>query len=100
MEDLNGTVEQMEFKSMQWFGATVRSHRTSILVRIRLCMAIEPSQLEVARARTQQIIDLRYMNSITGLGQTAFSCFFHSQGSFVGQYAVGARSGTYEANLY
>lgn len=33
MEDFNGMVEQMEFKSLQWFGATVRSHGSSILVR-------------------------------------------------------------------
>uniref|UniRef100_A0A8D0DJ81 Integrin subunit alpha 5 n=1 Tax=Salvator merianae TaxID=96440 RepID=A0A8D0DJ81_SALMN len=31
MEELNGTLEQMEFKSLQWFGATVRSHGSSIL---------------------------------------------------------------------
>ncbi|XP_077779873.1 integrin alpha-5 isoform X1 [Podarcis muralis] len=31
MEDFNGMVEQMEFKSLQWFGATVRSHGSSIL---------------------------------------------------------------------
>ncbi|XP_032066195.1 integrin alpha-5 [Thamnophis elegans] len=30
-EELNGTLEQMEFKSLQWFGATVRSHNKSIL---------------------------------------------------------------------
>ncbi|XP_072847340.2 integrin alpha-5 [Pogona vitticeps] len=30
-EDFNGTMEQMEFKSLQWFGATVRSHGSSIL---------------------------------------------------------------------
>uniref|UniRef100_A0ACB8END2 Uncharacterized protein n=1 Tax=Sphaerodactylus townsendi TaxID=933632 RepID=A0ACB8END2_9SAUR len=31
MEEVNGTLEQMEFKSLQWFGATVRSHGSSIL---------------------------------------------------------------------
>ncbi|XP_026529587.1 integrin alpha-5 [Notechis scutatus] len=31
LEELNGTLEQMEFKSLQWFGATVRSHGKSIL---------------------------------------------------------------------
>ncbi|XP_013925080.1 PREDICTED: integrin alpha-5-like [Thamnophis sirtalis] len=33
-EELNGTLEQMEFKSLQWFGATVRSHDKSILVSV------------------------------------------------------------------
>ncbi|KAL7989912.1 hypothetical protein Chor_012578 [Crotalus horridus] len=31
LDGLNGTLEQMEFKSLQWFGATVRSHGKSIL---------------------------------------------------------------------
>ncbi|XP_003224482.1 integrin alpha-5 [Anolis carolinensis] len=31
VEEFNGTLEQMEFKSLQWFGATVRSHGSSIL---------------------------------------------------------------------
>ncbi|XP_042305701.1 LOW QUALITY PROTEIN: integrin alpha-5 [Sceloporus undulatus] len=31
LEEINGTLEQMEFKSLQWFGATVRSHGSSIL---------------------------------------------------------------------
>ncbi|KAM6471354.1 integrin alpha-5 isoform 2-T2 [Liasis olivaceus] len=31
LEEFNGTQEQMEFKSFQWFGATVRSHANSIL---------------------------------------------------------------------
>ncbi|KAH0628992.1 hypothetical protein JD844_010698, partial [Phrynosoma platyrhinos] len=31
VEEINGTLEQMEFKSLQWFGATVRSHGSSIL---------------------------------------------------------------------
>uniref|UniRef100_A0A8C6VNW1 Uncharacterized protein n=1 Tax=Naja naja TaxID=35670 RepID=A0A8C6VNW1_NAJNA len=31
LEEINGTLKQMEFKSLQWFGATVRSHGKSIL---------------------------------------------------------------------
>ncbi|XP_061470570.1 integrin alpha-5 isoform X2 [Rhineura floridana] len=31
VDEFNGTMEQMEFKSLQWFGATVRSHGSSIL---------------------------------------------------------------------
>ncbi|XP_066469779.1 integrin alpha-5 isoform X2 [Tiliqua scincoides] len=31
VEEFNGTQEQLEFKSLQWFGATVRSHGSSIL---------------------------------------------------------------------
>lgn len=34
MVKVNGTREQLEFKSHQWFGATVRTHRGKVVVSV------------------------------------------------------------------